>query len=297
MKKQKIQKLVSVIIPTFNRGETLKLVLPSYITQKEIKEIIIVDDHSSDSTKSIVSILAKTSPKLKYFRNVKNMGAPESRNIGVSKASFPFIFFGEDDVELTPQFMHILFEHLEKTGADIIAGRRIWMQKGETQKDAIKRANAYKPEPINNNLVITNFQVPFRKDLKVQLLDASMLVPKDILVDTPYDANYRQNAWREETDFQISAAKKGHKLYFCPHTVCYHLYKEKDKGGNHASSLLNYELNVFKNNAYMTKKHWDFIQKNFNVSNYYMYLLQFSLHRILGKYLIPLITKRLHALR
>lgn len=282
---------ISIVIPTFNRGETLLKVLPSYLHQKNVKEIIIVDDGSTDKTKEYILELSCKKTKIKYFKNHKNLGLPVSRNKGVLNSKTPYIFFGEDDIELSRNHLSILLRHLINNKADIIAGRCICLQPGESKEDALKRANQYKPEPVNYKLIMTNFQVRIDKDTPLPLLAAVMLIRKKVFTKMKYDEHYKRNAWREETDFQISAGEKGYKLYFCPHTVCYHLAKVNNKGGAHTSSLIKYELDIFRFNYYMTKKHWGYITKHFEINNFISYMMRFIIYIIIHKNLLPSLGK------
>ncbi len=284
-------KTISVIIPTYNRIGKLIKVLPSYLSQKNVREIIIVDDGSTDNTEITILKLLNNGTRIKYIRNLKNLGAPTSRNIGILNSKGSYIFFGEDDLELSRNHLLILLNHLKINKADIIAGRRIWMQAQESKIDALKRANRYKPQPIDYKLITTNCQVKIASDMQIPLIDASMLVRATIFKTLIYDSNYKINAWREETDFQISAGEKGFKLYYCPHTVSYHLAKIKDKGGQHSSSIFKYELNVFWNNYYMTRKHWKYITTHFEVTSLFLYLIRFSSYRLIDKYFIPFIVR------
>jgi len=280
--------LVSVIIPTYNRLGTLKEVLSSYIDQKFVKEVVIVDDCSLDKTGQYLKSLAKNEQKIKYFRNPVNKGAPYSRNKAISKTTGKYIFIGEDDLELTDNYFKTLLDHMRKEGADIIAGRRIWMQRGEAKKDSFQRANKVKELPVNKNLLTTNCEVRLIRDTQVSLVDASMLFKKEIIDRISYDEHYRKNSWREETDFQLSALENGYNIVYCPHVVSYHYYKNKNTGGNHSRSLLSYETEIFKNNLYMARKHWSFLQREFGIN--YDFYFRFFVYRA-GKLLMTTLSE------
>ena len=71
--------LVSVIIPTYNRGYALHRTIETVINQTyKNLEIIIVDDGSTDDTKNIVSVFGN---KLLYIQKVHS-GQSETRNVG-----------------------------------------------------------------------------------------------------------------------------------------------------------------------------------------------------------------------
>ena len=90
--------LISVIIPTYNRSNFLKKTIKTLIQQKTdvIYEIIIIDDGSTDDTKSVVSEFKKHNIKYFYQEN-KERGA--ARNLGLKKAKGQYInFFDSDDI-------------------------------------------------------------------------------------------------------------------------------------------------------------------------------------------------------
>ena len=92
-----IQPLVSIIITTYNREKIVNKNIDSILSQNyENKEIIVVDDFSTDNTEKN---LKKYSNKIKYIKLSKNMGVQYASNIGFEKSSGEFLaFVGDDDV-------------------------------------------------------------------------------------------------------------------------------------------------------------------------------------------------------
>ncbi len=86
---------VSVVIPTYNRFSMLSRLLESLkITNFPVKEIIVVDDASSDPS---YSKLKEEFPFIKYVRHKKVMYVGESRNDGIRLSSGKYIFMVDDD--------------------------------------------------------------------------------------------------------------------------------------------------------------------------------------------------------
>jgi glycosyltransferase involved in cell wall biosynthesis len=94
--------LISVIIPTHNRAHVLKRALLSVLRQDyERKEIIVVDDASTDNTKEIMKTFLND-PTVKYIRHVRNLGGSAARNTGIKQSHGEYIAFLDDDDEWLP---------------------------------------------------------------------------------------------------------------------------------------------------------------------------------------------------
>jgi glycosyltransferase involved in cell wall biosynthesis len=106
-------KLLSIVIPTYNRCETLKKTLSAYLGQtalQNIAEIIVVDDGSTDSTQNIIARLAERSiVPIRYFRQ-ENKGPAAARNVGIRETTSELILFTDDDIIPSPT---LVAEHLE----------------------------------------------------------------------------------------------------------------------------------------------------------------------------------------
>lgn len=107
------QELISVIMPTYNRMNTLPRSVGSVLQQTYKNfELIIIDDCSTDETKQYVDSLEDT--RIRYFRNEKNLGAAESRNVGAELASGNYLAFQDSDDEWLPDKLMVLYEILKK---------------------------------------------------------------------------------------------------------------------------------------------------------------------------------------
>jgi len=93
-------KLISVVIPTYDRTVKLKATLDSLKKQdypKDKIEVIVVDDCSPRSPKELVLSYKGEFNKIVYLQNKKNSGPAFSRNRGIEKARGEIIFFTDDD--------------------------------------------------------------------------------------------------------------------------------------------------------------------------------------------------------
>jgi glycosyltransferase involved in cell wall biosynthesis len=92
-----MNKLVSIIITTYNMEKTILRSIKSCLNQtyKNI-EVIVVNDCSTDNTELILENLVKLK-KIKYFKLNKNFGCAFSKNFGIKKAKGDFICFLDSD--------------------------------------------------------------------------------------------------------------------------------------------------------------------------------------------------------
>lgn len=111
--------LVSIIVPTYNRGFIIKDTLASVQKQSyQHWECIIVDDFSEDDTKEIVETVAKTDQRFKYALNQNKKGAPGSRNTGFDLSKGDFIIFLDSDDLLSSDCLVKRLSFAEKKDAD-----------------------------------------------------------------------------------------------------------------------------------------------------------------------------------
>lgn len=90
--------LVSVIIPTYNRAKLLSRSVKSVISQTYSKlEIIIIDDASTDNTEEVINNIKDS--RIRYYKNIHNVGGGAARNIGINKSKGTLIAFLDSDDE------------------------------------------------------------------------------------------------------------------------------------------------------------------------------------------------------
>jgi glycosyltransferase involved in cell wall biosynthesis len=131
-----IEPLVSVVITCYNHGKYLHQSIGSILQQEYFNyEIIVVDDGSTDDTKTITSGF----PSVKYIYQ-ENAGLPSARNAGIKHTNGRYIIFLDADDWLLPYAMKINTDWLErnKTSA-FVSGAYEYYFENEKHFQAIKR--------------------------------------------------------------------------------------------------------------------------------------------------------------
>ena len=104
----------SVIIPTYNRADTIQASIKSVLNQTfENHELIVVDDGGTDNTEKIVTGFQDN--RIKYIYQ-PNSGVSQARNTGAAHARGRYLLFLDSDDSFTPQY-------LEKLNEEFLQGR------------------------------------------------------------------------------------------------------------------------------------------------------------------------------
>jgi glycosyltransferase involved in cell wall biosynthesis len=133
--------IFSVIVPTYNRLESLKRTIESLFSQQFPDfEIIVVNDGSSDGTHNYLTSLASQG-KIKYHHHA-NSGLAATRKAGLKFATGEFIAFTDDDCRLPADWLSKYYDLFQNSNAGVIGG--------PTQTGDLKNPCADTNDFINN---------------------------------------------------------------------------------------------------------------------------------------------------
>ena len=116
---------LSIIIPCYNEEKTLKIIIERVLKFKDLeKEIIIVDDCSTDNSKFIIKDLADLYPEIRGIFLEKNFGKGSALKKGFEEVSGDIVLIQDADLEYDPKDYSALIKPFKNTDADVVYGSR-----------------------------------------------------------------------------------------------------------------------------------------------------------------------------
>lgn len=200
-----MDKLISVVVPTYKRPQLLKQCLVALCSQDlsaDMYEIIVADDGPSEDTRLQVEAFASqfpSGPFIRYTPVTGRHGPAAARNTGWRMATTVYIAFTDDDCQPAKEWLREGLQALQQ-GADAAWGKLIMPITGKPtdyEKDASQLANA-------------------------EFVTANCFCKKAVLERTGgFDEQFRL-AWREDSDLFFNLMDAGSHIVHAPRAVVVH---------------------------------------------------------------------------
>ncbi|HOJ70281.1 MAG TPA: glycosyltransferase family 2 protein [Syntrophorhabdaceae bacterium] len=212
--------LLSIIIPAFNEIKTISEVIERVAATPYEKEIIIVDDGSTDGTRDYLEEIRQKAKEdgrgqLKIIFHEKNMGKGAAIRTGIKHAQGDIIIIQDADLEYDPRDYPVLLEPILEDKADVVYGSRFlggphrvlyfWHYVG--------------------NLMITLLSNMFT-DLNLTDMETGYKVFRKEAIK---DIEIRSNRFGFEPEITAKIAKKGLRVYEVPISYYGRSYQEGKK--------------------------------------------------------------------
>ena len=228
---------LTVIIPAYNIEELLGRCIESVIDQdypKELLEIIVVDDGSSDSTGKIADEYAAKYDNVTALHK-ENGGSSSARNLGISHATGDYIGFVDSDDFVDPRMFSTLMDAAKRHDADMV----------QVSRDEIAEDGSMLPDvitPPDGEIEVTPKE--HMRTLLMHTGDASFctkITKRSVLSD---DLRFPEGELNEDFYLMIKVLSRINKLVILPDKY-YHVFYRTGSNSRKKAEDKDYFPSVF----------------------------------------------------
>ena len=115
---------LSILVPVYNEERTLAQVIERVQATPYEKELVVVDDGSSDGSPRVLAELAQRFPNMRVLRHEKNRGKGAALATALAHVSGDVVLIQDADLEYDPNDYGALVKPIEEGKADVVFGSR-----------------------------------------------------------------------------------------------------------------------------------------------------------------------------
>ncbi len=206
---------LSVVIPVYNERHTIREIIRRVKAVDIQKEIIVVDDFSTDGTREILkSLEADKDPETRFFYLERNTGKGAALREGFRHIRGDYTVIQDADLEYDPEDYHRLFAPIEKGRARVVFGSRFT---GE-------RKNMFFLHWMGNRLLTLVTNILFNTTIS-DMETCYKLIPSGLLRSIEIKAR----RFNFEPEITAKILKKGIRIYEVPISYAGREYSEGKK--------------------------------------------------------------------
>src|SRR5262249_26930570 len=111
-------------VPVYNESATLGEVVRKVLEVKQVLEVIIVDDYSTDQTPEVARDLAAHHPRVNFLRHERNLGKTAALRTGFVRTNGEIVIVLDADLEYDPAEVPAVIQPILEGHADVVYGSR-----------------------------------------------------------------------------------------------------------------------------------------------------------------------------
>ncbi|MBI5151223.1 MAG: glycosyltransferase family 2 protein [Candidatus Pacebacteria bacterium] len=203
---------LTVIIPAYNEEKTIQQVLTQVLAQKDVFEVIVVDDASKDKT----AVLAKKKKvkRLHVYSHTENQGKGKAIQTALRMAKGNYILIQDADLEYDPKEIPKLLEPIRLGRVEVVYGSRFFGA----------RTNMYYWHYVGNQLLNLFINVLYDTILS-DMETCYKILPTQLMKDLKLS----ENDFRIEPEITCKLLLRGVKILEIPITYIGRTYAEGKK--------------------------------------------------------------------
>lgn len=211
---------VSIIMPTYNGLELLKISIPSILkTRYPNIEVIVVENGSSDGS---VSFLSKVYPQVSIISLKENKGMVFAYNLGCSVAHGSLVSFLNNDMEVDPDWLLPLVLAMENNESVASCDSKYLDYYERDKFDQAGAAGRFTDKYGNTENRGSDEIDKGQFNIHGEVFHALALFKKDLIMKVGgFDESFF--AYYDETDLCWRLHRLGYKVLFVPESIVYHM--------------------------------------------------------------------------
>ncbi len=214
---EEMPRQLSVIMPIYNEVGTLREIIHRVSDVPLVKEIVAVDDGSTDGSRELLHELSQSIPELRAIFHERNSGKGAALRTGFEVATGEVLIIQDADLEYNPSEYAVILEPILDGRADVVYGSRFLAGPRRVHLFWHAMGNRFLTLLSNmlNNLCLSDMETCY-KAFRSDVLDGIEI---------------KSRCFMFEPEFTAKVARKGCRIYEVPITYDGRSYNEGKKIG------------------------------------------------------------------